>query len=110
MVDFLGQELYTGDNVVYCRHQKRTVTLIKTKIVGFTDKLVKLESGSWGNVWPDRLIKYSEANIDNQQKLSDIVDNALSELNAINSNGDLDYGVYVVIYNIISHIYNEFIN
>lgn len=42
-------------------------------------------------------------------KLSDIVDDALSELNAINSNGDLDYDVYVELHNIISNIYNRFI-
>ena len=41
------------------------------------------------------------------QKLSDIVDDALSELNAINSNGDLDYDVYVELHNIISNIYNR---
>lgn len=67
MVDFLGQELHIGDNVVYYRHQRRTATLIKTKIVGFTDKLVKLESGSWGNVWPDKLIKYKETDINSQK-------------------------------------------
>lgn len=44
-----------------------------------------------------------------KQKLTDIVDNALSELDGINSNGDLDYNVYVDIHNIISNIYNEFI-
>ena len=109
MVDFLGQELHIGDNVVYYRHRQRTATLIKTKIVGFTDKLVKLESGSWGNVWAEKLIKYKETNIDNQQKLSDIVDDTLSELDAINSSGDLDYDVYVDIHNIISNIYNRFI-
>ena len=43
------------------------------------------------------------------QKLSDIVDDALSELDAINSNGDLDYDVYVELHNIISNIYNRFI-
>ena len=110
MVDFLGQELHIGDNVVYYRHRQRTATLIKTKIVGFTDKLVKLESGSWGNVWAEKLIKYSEANINNQEKLSNIVDNALSELDVINSNGDLGYDEYVDIHNIISNIHNEFIN
>ena len=44
------------------------------------------------------------------QKLSDIVDDALNELDAINSNGDLNYNVYVDIHNIISNIYNRFIN
>lgn len=109
MVDFLGQELHIGDNVVYCRHERTSTHLTKTKIVGFTDKLVKLKNGSRGNVWPDRLIKYSEVNIDSQQKLSDIVDDALSELDAINSNGDLEYDVYSDIHNIISNIYNKFI-
>jgi len=109
MVDFLRQELHIGDNVVYCRHERTSTNLTKTKIVGFTDKMVKIESGSWGNVWPDKLIKYSEANVNDQQKLSDIVDDALSELNAINSNGDLDYDVYVELHNIISNIYNRFI-
>lgn len=50
-----------------------------------------------------------KANVNDQQKLSDIVDDALSELNAINSNGDLDYDAYVELHNIISNIYNRFI-
>lgn len=109
MIDFLGQELHIGDNVVYCRHERTSTNLTKTKIIGFTDKMVKIESGSWGTVWSNKLIKYNEANINNQQKLSDIVDDALSELNAIHSNGDLDYNVYINIHYIISNIYNSFI-
>lgn len=110
MVDFLGQELHIGDNVVYYRHQRRTATLIKTKIVGFTDKLVKLESGSWGNVWPDKLIKYNRVNIDSQQKLRDIVDDALSELDEIcEIDTNIAYNLYSYIYNLIANIYNRFI-
>lgn len=109
LVDFLGQELHIGDNVVYCRHERTSSKLTKTKIIGFTDKMVKIENGSWGNVWPDKLIKYSKTNVNDQQKLSDIVDDALSELDGINSSGDLKYDVYSDIHNIISNIYNRFI-
>ena len=43
-------------------------------------------------------------------KLSDIVDDALSILDGINANGDLEYDVYVEIHNLISNIYNRFVN
>ena len=44
-----------------------------------------------------------------KQKLSDIVDNALSELDVIKSNGYLDYDTYSEIHDIIGNIYSEFI-
>ena len=70
MVDFLGQELKIGDDVVYCRHNRTSASftsLTKTKIIGFTNKMVKIENGSWGNVYPDRLIKITELNITNKK-------------------------------------------
>ena len=63
IVDFLGQELKIGDDVIYCRHNRTSTSLTKTKIVGFTNQMVKIENGSWGNVWPDKLIKITELNI-----------------------------------------------
>ncbi len=65
MIDFLGQELNIGDNVVYVKHERTSSELIKSKIIGFTNKMVKIEFNkySWKdetNVMPNKLIKYIE--------------------------------------------------
>lgn len=61
MVDFLGQKLIIGDKVVVLAHQKTSSTLYKAKIIGVTEKRVKvrsLEESSW--MFP--AITYKEPN------------------------------------------------
>lgn len=43
MCDFVGNELAVGDTVVYCRSRRNGMDMIKTVVVGFTDKMVKVE-------------------------------------------------------------------
>lgn len=48
MKDFVGNELQIGDKVVYCRSRKNGMDMIKTVVVGFTEKMVKVEKlRSW---------------------------------------------------------------
>lgn len=48
MKDFVGNELQIGDKVVYCRSRKSGMDMIKTVVVGFTEKMVKVEKlQSW---------------------------------------------------------------
>ena len=50
MRDFVGNELAIGDEIIYCRSRKNGMDMIKTKVVGFTDKMVKVERlRSWGD-------------------------------------------------------------
>lgn len=50
MKDFVGNELQIGDKVVYCRSRKNGMDMIKTVVVGFTEKMVKVEKlHSWGD-------------------------------------------------------------
>ena len=48
MRDFVGNELAIGDEVVYCRSRKNGMDMIKAKVIGFTDKMVKIDHrNSW---------------------------------------------------------------
>ena len=50
MTDFVGNELRIGDEIVYCRSRKNGMDMIKTRVVGFTDKMVKIEKlRSWSD-------------------------------------------------------------
>ncbi len=50
MRDFIGNELAIGDDIIYCRSRKNGMDMIKTKVVGFTDKMVKVERfKSWSD-------------------------------------------------------------
>lgn len=50
MKDFVGNELQIGDKVVYCRRRKSGMDMIKTVVLGFTEKMVKVEKlYSWSD-------------------------------------------------------------
>jgi len=60
MKDRLGNEINVGDTVIYCRIEWGThVQMTKEKIKHLTDKMVKLESGSFGLVKPGSLVLYN---------------------------------------------------
>lgn len=42
MKDILGTEIKLGDNVIYIKHFKSSNQYIRTKVVGFTNCMVKI--------------------------------------------------------------------
>lgn len=50
MKDFVGNELRIGDEIVYCRSRQNGMGMIQTKVVGFTEKMLKVEKlYSWSD-------------------------------------------------------------
>ena len=50
MVDFLGKEILMGDKIVYCRSRSGGFDMIKTQVIGFTEKMVKIDkTHSWSD-------------------------------------------------------------
>lgn len=42
MTDFLDKEIQVGDKIVYCRSRKNGFDMIKTEVVGFTERMIKI--------------------------------------------------------------------
>lgn len=57
MKDYIGKKLNVGDTVVYVATGKNGF-MQKARIIGFTDKMVKLDCGR--TVYPDHLIIYGD--------------------------------------------------
>jgi len=50
MVDFLGKEIHMGDKIVYCRSRSGCFDMIKTEVIGFTEKMVRIDKiRSWSD-------------------------------------------------------------
>lgn len=50
MKDFLDKEIHVGDKIVYCRSRSGGFDMIKTDVLGFTEKMVKIsETYSWSD-------------------------------------------------------------
>lgn len=48
MIDFIGNELHIGDEIVYVRSTSSGFDMYKTKIIGFTPRMLKVEKlGVW---------------------------------------------------------------
>lgn len=43
MLDYLGQELYIGDDVTFIQHTNASSILLKGRVIGFTPQMVKLQ-------------------------------------------------------------------
>lgn len=67
MKDYLDNDLHIGDKIVYCRATGSGFDLIKTEVMGFSEKMVKIPcEWNWRNkeymtVAPHNCIIYSQS-------------------------------------------------
>jgi hypothetical protein len=65
MKDFLGNELYEGDEIIACVGHARNAgaSLVKGRIVGFTDKFVKTRIPTYNGYDPGEDTRISPSKI-----------------------------------------------